>query len=79
MSRLKAIADKFAVAILVEHCPGKALAADFLDAVSGTQGRPAGLEAPLKATATGLRRRELGTVAKKVDLAYRATRTYLAE
>lgn len=40
---------------------------------------PTGLEVPLKATTTGLRRRELGTVSKKVDLAYKATQAYLAE
>lgn len=40
---------------------------------------PTGLEAPLKASATGLRRRELGTVGRKVELAYRATMDYLSQ
>lgn len=39
---------------------------------------PTGLEAPLKPTATGLRRRELSSVGNKVDLAYQATKAYLA-
>ncbi len=40
---------------------------------------PTGMEVPLKATATGLRRRELASVGKKVDLAYEATKVYLDE
>ncbi|MGB9378867.1 MAG: patatin-like phospholipase family protein [Mycobacteriales bacterium] len=39
---------------------------------------PTGLEAPIKSTA-GMRRRDFGTIGKKVELAYQATKAYLAD